>query len=989
MDYPGKVITKTQVTPTQTSASGNWTLDDQAAAIKNNNWPVALVPNPISKSLRFNNADSAYLNRTPATASNRRTWTWSGWVKRSVLGGDQKLFQVETSSGVVYTDIKFASDIIYLDSYGGTSALQARAYTNAVFRDVGAWYHVVAVLNTPSATATDRAIIYVNGVRQAVTISDGFDQNAELLINTTSEHRIGADVLGNEGYLGGYLTEVNFIDGQALDPTSFGMTNPQTGQWIPLKYSGTYGTNGFYLNFKDATSTTTLGLDYSGNANNWTANNFSVGGTSSKVLEIVDATKSGSVTLSATVVGSGTVNLTAFGGCGNISGSVFTGIGSLNGLISDWQTHTVYKNGSSLFTVQGGAVNNNSGTQTATQSRTAQTVTQTGISVVSGDVISIAFGANNAVTAYYGYPNGAPSLTITASSGAFIADGSANDSLTDVPTPWFAYNTTGDVGGVIRGNYCTMNPVDRNASYPIGLANGNLQITTAAAGGTYYNGRATISPKTKSYIEFKLDGATNFFAFGLQVDSEAVIGNNYVGSTSGSYSIGELGFSDYRLFNNASSTATGVTKASGDTFQMAFDPDTGKVWFGVNGTWVNSGNPSTGANAAYTLSTSASYLVALTNRDSATGYVNFGQRPFAYTPPTGFRSLCTTNLPATTIGFGLTNQANYYFDVKTWSGNSSTQSIALNFAPDFIWNKSRSAASGHSWWDVLRGTGAQISSNDADAESTGYNAITSFSNDAISLGVDNTGAYNGRTNETGRTYVGWVWNAGDSTVTNTTGSISAQVRASTTSGFSIISYTGNKTSGATIGHGLGVAPAMVIIKERANSSDWIIYHQSLGATQSIYFTTAAANTNSIWFNNTAPSSTVITLGNSDGTNRANTMIAYAFAPVAGYSAFGSYSGNGSSDGPFVYLGFRPEFIMTKSTSGSREWYMYDAARDTYNVATNYLRANTSAAAGSFTSYDMVSNGFKLRSSDTAFNGSGETYIYMAFAEFPFQFANAR
>jgi hypothetical protein len=134
----------------------------------------------------------------------------------------------------------------------------------------------------------------------------------------------------------------------------------------------------------------------------------------------------------------------------------------------------------------------------------------------------------------------------------------------------------------------------------------------------------------------------------------------------------------------------------------------------------------------------------------------------------------------------------------------------------------------------------------------------------------------------------------------------------------------------------------------------------------------------------------MTVGTSVGTNQSGqTFVAYCFAPVAGYSAFGSYTGNASTDGPFIYLGFRPEFIMTKSTSASREWYMYDAARDTYNVATNYLRANTSAAEGSFTSYDMVSNGFKLRSSDTAFNGSGETYIYMAFAEFPFKYSLAR
>ncbi len=189
---------------------------------------------------------------------------------------------------------------------------------------------------------------------------------------------------------------------------------------------------------------------------------------------------------------------------------------------------------------------------------------------------------------------------------------------------------------------------------------------------------------------------------------------------------------------------------------------------------------------------------------------------------------------------------------------------------------------------------------------------------------------------------------------------------------------------------MGVAPAMVIIKERANASEWIIYHQSLGATQSIYFTTAASNTNSIWFNNTAPSSTVITLGNSDGTNRANTMIAYAFAPVAGYSAFGSYTGNGSADGPFVYTGFRPKFVLHKCSSLAGDgWLLYDTVRQTYNVVGAYLQPNLSNAEGNTTVLDILSNGFKLRSTFSSTNSNGATYIYAAFAESPFQFANAR
>jgi hypothetical protein len=186
---------------------------------------------------------------------------------------------------------------------------------------------------------------------------------------------------------------------------------------------------------------------------------------------------------------------------------------------------------------------------------------------------------------------------------------------------------------------------------------------------------------------------------------------------------------------------------------------------------------------------------------------------------------------------------------------------------------------------------------------------------------------------------------------------------------------------------------MVIFKERANVSEWIIYHQSLGATQSIYFSTAAANTNSIWFNNTAPSSTVITLGNADGTNRANTMIAYAFAPVAGYSAFGSYVGNGSADGPFVYTGFRPRYILWKVSSGTTgHWEVVDTARETYNQSDQVLFASSSGAESAASSsyyMDILSNGFKIRNTDTSQNGNTYTYIYACFAETPFAYSLAR
>jgi len=355
--------------------------------------------------------------------------------------------------------------------------------------------------------------------------------------------------------------------------------------------------------------------------------------------------------------------------------------------------------------------------------------------------------------------------------------------------------------------------------------------------------------------------------------------------------------------------------------------------------------------------------------------------------------LVTTNLPTPTIGATSTTQAGKYFNPVLYTGTGSTRTVTgVGFQPDFTWIKPRSSADHHILYDAIRGVRKQLYTNLTNAEETETQGLSAFTSDGFTVNGAHT--VRGQTNDNTVTYVAWNWNAGGSNATNTSGTITSTVRASTISGVSIVTYTGNGTAGATVGHGLGVTPDMIIVKSRSvGTGDWVVWHSSLTSSNNNYLllnSTAAVNTANQPWNNTLPTSSVFSLRTWDSVNQnGSTYVAYCFDAVAGYSAFGKYTGNSSADGTFVYTGFRPRFIMTRSTSASREWYMYDAARDTYNVSTNYLRANTSAAEGSFTSYDMVSNGFKLRSSDTAFNGSGETYIYMAFAEFPFKYSLAR
>ena len=331
----------------------------------------------------------------------------------------------------------------------------------------------------------------------------------------------------------------------------------------------------------------------------------------------------------------------------------------------------------------------------------------------------------------------------------------------------------------------------------------------------------------------------------------------------------------------------------------------------------------------------------------------------------------------------------------TGASNALTNTVnGVSFQPDFVWIKTRTNTYNHALFDSVRGVNKQIASNATDAEVTQTQGLMSFNSNGFTLGTSSDSTVNNA--GSGQTYVGWQWNAGGSTVTNTSGSISAQVRANTTAGFSVVTYTGTG-SAATVGHGLGVAPSMVIVKSRsAASTNWVTYHTSSGATKYILLnTTGASVTDSTPWNNTAPTSALFSLGTSSNTNgNTSTFVAYCFAAVAGYSAFGSYTGNGSADGPFVYLGFRPRYLLIKSVVvAGGTWVVFDSARSTYNVTGEKLAPNTadsenSGATGIAGGVDFLSNGFKIRLSWGDINTSN-TLIYAAFAENPFKYANAR
>ena len=553
-----------------------------------------------------------------------------------------------------------------------------------------------------------------------------------------------------------------------------------------------------------------------------------------------------------------------------------------------------------------------------------------------------------------------------------VTAGAGNDSLVDTPTSISATDT--GVGGEVRGNYATINPLVKNGSQST-LSNGNLDLVSPNDGNAYGPNLATINlPAQKYYWEATVTTASaapgnNSFAVGVSTNDET---STNPGNTA-----------------TATRWAYRADYSAGTVIGIAYDGATGKLWFASGNTWISSGNPSAGTNAYHTVNTALTVFPYFWLRDGAGISLNAGQRAFAYTAPSGFKALCDTNLGAPVVA-----KPNTLMDVALYTGNNSSLTISgFNLSPDFIWFKARSYAGSHALVDIVRGASKQLNSNLTDAEGTNTAGagLQSFNSDGFTLGTESNA--NGSTNGN-QTYAAWMWDAGTSTVSNTQGSITSQVRANPTAGFSVVTYTGNGTGGATIGHGLGAAPKLVIFKCRDYTYQWLTYHGSLPNTSLLALDSTAAASSGVptFLNSTDPSSTVVTLGSTVGVNESSrTYVAYCFAPVVGYSSVSSYVGNGSSDGPFVYTGFRPRWILIKNSSATADWSLFDTARDSYNQALTLLAPNLSAADNVLGSgLDILSNGFKLRrDASPAINASSNTFVYAAFAENPFQYARAR
>jgi len=573
--------------------------------------------------------------------------------------------------------------------------------------------------------------------------------------------------------------------------------------------------------------------------------------------------------------------------------------------------------------------------------------------------------------------------------GLSVTAGAGNDSLVDTPT---SYGTDDGLVGSVRGNYALFNALALNGNT---LSNGNLDYLAGSAN------KPTLTtvgiPNTgKWYFEFTDVNSTGSFTAGVGTASVGV--SSYLGADANGWGY-QTHPTNAGYHNSGVFTTTGRINGAGSNtiVGVAIDRDAQKIWFSVNGTYVNSGAPASGANAQYSnLPTSGELFPGASTGSGQNIVFNAGSRAFAYTAPSGFKALCDTNLPAPVVA-----KPNTVFDVIRYTGNGSTQTIpnvntvptTLGFSPDLVWIKGRSVATNNALYDLVRGANKRLMSNATDAEISATQDLTAFNSDGFTLGTD--GTVNGNSN----TYVAWAWDAGSAANPTTINanaysagvpSITSSVRANASAGFSIVTFTAQSSGNATIGHGLGVEPYFIIVKSRAQTYNWTVYHKNL--TSNAYYlilnSTAAQDNSSNAWNSTTPTSSVFTLGSTFAGG--GDSVAYCFAPVTGYSSFGSYTGNGSSDGPFVYTGFRPRWVMLKQSSGSGTgWQIHDTSRNTYNVMNNRLQPSNSDAESTYTTSDFLSNGFKLRDSDLSWNGNGATYIYAAFAESPFQFSRAR
>ena len=942
----------------------------------------------VSKSIIFDDGDSNFLQKTPSSAGNSKKFTLSTWIKRAnITGSEQKIFHCQNSGNNNLFTVAFEDDDqIRVGGEISGGATDKSITTNRAFKDTSQWFNLVVRVDTANATAANRLRIYVDGVEQTLAGTPAYRATTEdWLWNQANElHTIG------QGQAGGspsgttsdfYLAETVHIDNDSLGPDSFGQVDTATNRWIPIDVSGlTFGTNGFYLDYEVAPNQGTLIAQDTGSPiGNMTAG----GGLAAAFDGDLEAYNAGAQSNSTS---------------GNIGKDFGSGVTkTVTGVVVKMLTNMSIDGGVGTETMSLTVQRSDNGTDFTT------IYTESGISVPAAAIITRRNGFTNTAAARYArisISHGGGAETHVSElefyeGGGLGAGNDVSGNNNDYSESGFA--ATDQSNDTPTNNLPVWDGVDTVGSATPALSEGNLKITGADNGG-----RVLTFPLSNGKWYWEIDVTTAGTAFypgfatpaGIAFSSSTPWNNN-----AGTFLI--AGAAGHWLGTNGSGTANLTSNytaflSNGDRMFFAFDADNkfayvGEVGSGGTGSTLTyyslggsvSADPTSGSKgigaAPFGLNNIADsqggkinefYHVAIFGDTSVAEWI-FDSTKFNGTPPTGYKALTQDNLDATAS------------KLTAWA-----------------WIKNRDANDNHVFFDRVRGIGNDLHSNRpsgttnaAPAEVANADTVQRFFQRGVQVGKDE------EVNTVNEDYILWQWLMGESATTGTAltvnsissgvPSLASTVIAADADHFSIISYQGNGSAGATIRHGLTSRPEMVWIKERDNANGWIVGSDVVGYTKILRLDqTDAETTDSGAFNNTAPDSSnmIITLGSNNGTNRDHAvsgegeMICYAFRSVPGVCRIGQYTGNNQANGPYINLGFKPAWVITKPFSTTGEWMIMDNARSPTNPMVPRLFPSAADAEDTDgEQMDFLSDGFKLRKTG-GHNGHGEKYLYMAMAE---------
>jgi hypothetical protein len=914
------------------------------------------------------------------------------------------------------------------------------------FRDPSAWMHIVVACDTTQSTDAHKIRLYINGSEETSFSGDNrstIADSSDLAINANSAHSIGTYVLSPSSYFDGYMAEVNFVDGTQLTPASFGET--KAGIWIPKDTSGlTFGTNGFRLTFAEAGD---LGADSS-----YTVND--IFGDSSAIAtylfdgSIVDAGGNYNGTTANVTFTDGIVGTQAgvFNGTNakweantHLLGAHATDISvSISGwfqvssnyqyLITDGNAGTgggyfaVYPQGNGyLEAATGHASNGNNITVTGSEvvtdgewhhfafTKTVSGGTATGKLWVDGNYAgsdtttdSTAY-SNETAFAWFAYANifytcvldqirifnrGLTDAEVQRLAGGYGLDSSGGgNTFTPVNL-----QSTDVVLDSPTNSWCTLNPLALGTDGT--LTEGSLNIAYGSS-----------STRTMTTATMGVSSGKWYWEVRANADGGEIIGITNISDDTGIYpgvAAGSAGYygDDGSKYVDGSNSSYGASFTTGDIIGFALDMDAGTLVAYKNnssqGTLASSltgdrfpaigdGGAGGTTNNIFNFGQDSSFAGTETAQGNTDGN---GNGDFFYAPPSDHLALCSASLPNPAIDPAQDEEPADNFDTQLWTGTGSGQTFSnFTFQPDWLWFKNRNGGSDHAIFDSVRGVNAGLTSNNSNTENTAASSsqdLVSFDSDGFTTG---TPSQYGSLGSNTLTIVTWAWKGGGSASSNSDGDITSSVSANTEAGFSIVSWTADGTTNNRVGHGLSSAPEAIIYKDRTGSGNWHFWTTAVDGTNDYLLLNSTQASNAISGSYTSPTATTIS---TYGYSNTLTMIAYCFHRVDGYCDIGTFTGNGSSDGTFVFTGLRPSFLLIKRTDTTGNWYIMDNKRNPFNEVDNHLYPNlASAESASSHDTDFLSNGFKARGSAADLNASGGTYVYLAIAEQPFKYANAR